>query len=584
MEWNLKLIYESNDLFYKDLEKIDSLSDEIVKLKGTLNTLDGFKKYANLMMDLDKTISKAYTYASMKYDLNQRNQDSEKDYANIYNKYNNAMAKISWVDPELLKVGEKKLYEFIDNDPELKPNKQAIKTLFRLNKYVLDEKSEAIIANSEEAFGKFNDLYDKICVVDQKPVTVKISTGEKIEVNTSNYTNYLRTLKNQKDRKKVFEAFYSYYDNHKATLAAVYDGILSSENAISKSRGYKSILDMHLYPNAIDENVYKTLVKTAKSNIAPLKRYLKLRKNVLGLRSYHTYDRLQSLSTSEKKYSFDEAKKLVIEADKFMGEDFDKKAEFVLSEGRVSVDAKDGKRTGAYSTSTYENGPFILLNHNGSLNDVFTIAHEAGHSIHTCYSIEAQPYQLHDYRIFVAEIASTLNEQVLLDYMLKNTTDKNEKIVLLEESIDGLVSTFYRQIVFADYEYEAHKLKEEGTPITADVLSDIMKNLYKKYYGLDLSKEELKQYVWAYIPHMFHSPFYVYQYATSIAASLAIYTNIKNNKEGAFDSYIELLRSGCSDYPVELVKKAGVDLTKKDAYLALINRVDELVTELEKLF
>ncbi len=584
MEWNLKLIYESNDLFYKDLDKIDSLGDEIVKLKGTLNTLDGFKKYANLMMDLDKTISKAYTYASMKYDLDQRNSDSEKDYANIYNKYNNAMAKISWVDPELLKVGEKKLYEFIDNDPELKPNKQSIKTLFRLNKYVLDEKSEAIIANSEEAFGKFNELYDKICVVDQKPVTVKISTGEKIEVNTSNYTNYLRTLKNQKDRKKVFEAFYSYYYNHKATLAAVYDGILSSENAISRSRGYKSILDMHLYPNAIDENVYKTLVKTAKSNTAPLKRYLKLRKNVLGLRSYHTYDRLQSLSTSEKKYSFDEAKKLVIEADKFMGEDFDKKAEYVLSEGRVSVDAKDGKRTGAYSTSTYENGPFILLNHNGSLNDVFTIAHEAGHSIHTCYSIEAQPYQLHNYRIFVAEIASTLNEQVLLDYMLKNTTDKNEKIVLLEESIDGLVSTFYRQIVFADYEYEAHKLKEEGTPITADVLSGIMKNLYKKYYGLDLSKEELKQYVWAYIPHMFHSPFYVYQYATSIAASLAIYTNIKNNKEGAFDSYIELLRSGCSDYPVELVKKAGVDLTKKDAYLALINRVDELVTELEKLF
>lgn len=584
MEWNLKLIYESNDLFYKDLEKIDSLSDEILKLKGTLNTFEGFKKYCNLMMDLDKTISKAYTYASMKYDLDQRNQDSEKDYANIYNKYNNAMAKISWTDPELLNVGEKKLNGFIDSDVELKPNKQAIKTLFRLNKYVLDEKSEAIIANAEEAFGKFNELYDKICVVDQKPVTVKISSGEKIEVNTSNYTNYLRTLKNQKDRKKVFEAFYSYYDNHKATLATVYDGILSSENAIAKSRGYKSILDMHLYPNAIEENVYKTLVKTAKANTAPLKRYLKLRKNVLGLKSYHTYDRLQSLSTSEKKYSFEEAKKLVIEADKFMGEDFDKKAEFVLSEGRVSVDAKDGKRTGAYSTSTYENGPFILLNHNGSLNDVFTIAHEAGHSIHTCYSIESQPYQLHDYRIFVAEIASTLNEQVLLDYMLKNTTDKNEKIVLLEESIDGLVSTFYRQILFADYEYEAHKLKEEGTPITADVLSDIMKNLYKKYYGIDLKKEELKQFVWAYIPHMFHTPFYVYQYATSIAASLAIYTNIKNNKEGAFDSYIELLRSGCSDYPVELVKKAGVDLTKKDAYLSLINRLDELVTELENLF
>ena len=583
MNWNLKLIYENKDLFYNDLEKIDNLSDEILKLKGTLNTFDGFKAYSKLYLELDKTISKAFVYASMAHDLNQRDTETEKDYANIYTKYNNAMSKISWCEPELLKVGEKKIYEFIDLDKELAPNKQIIKTLFRMNKYVLDEKSEAIIANANEAFGKFNELYDKLCVVDQKPTTVKLSTGEKVEVNTSNYTHYLRTLKNQKDRKKVFEAFYSYYDNHKATLASVYDGILSSENAIAKSRGFKSILDMKLYPNAIEKGVYETLVKTAKSNTQPLKKYLKLRKNALGLKSYHTYDRLQSLGASDKKYSFEEARKLVLEADKFMGDDFVKKAEFVLSDGRVTVEPVDGKRTGAYSTSTYENGPFILLNHNGSLNDVFTIAHEAGHSIHTCYSNETQPYQLADYRIFVAEIASTLNEQVLLDYMLKNTNDKNEKIVLLEESIDGLVSTFYRQIVFADYELEAHKLKEAGEPITAEALSNIMKNLYKKYYGLDLNKEELKQYVWAYIPHMFHSPFYVYQYATSIAASLAIYTNIKNGKEGAFDSYINLLRSGCSDYPVELVKKAGVDLTKKDAYLSLINRIDELVTELEKL-
>ena len=584
MEWNLKLIYKDKDLFYKDLERIDSLADEIFKLKGSLDKFECYKKYSSLSLDLDKTISKAYTYASMQHDLDQRNSESEKDYALIYTKYNQAMSKISWVDPELLKIGEEKLYSFIDKDKELEPNRQSIKTLFRMNKYVLDEKSESIIANANEAFGKFNELYDKICVVDQKPVTVKISTGEKITVNTSNYTNYLRTLKNQKDRKTVFEAFYSYYENHKATLAAVYDGILSSEFAISKSRGFESILDMKLYPNAIDKKVYDTLVKTAKSNTQPLKRYLKLRKNVLGLKSYHTYDRLQSLAKSEKIYSFEEARKLVLEADKFMGDDFVKKAEFVLSDGRVSVDAKDGKRTGAYSTSTYDEGPFILLNHNGSLNDVFTIAHEAGHSIHTCYSNEAEPYQLANYRIFVAEIASTLNEQVLLDYMLKNSTDKNEKIVLLEESIDGLVSTFYRQIVFADYEREAHKLKEAGEPITAEALSNIMKDLYKKYYGINLNTEELKQYVWAYIPHMFHSPFYVYQYATSIAASLAIYTNIKNGKENAFEDYIELLRSGCKDYPVNLVKKAGVDLTQKDAYLSLINRIDELVTELEKLF
>ena len=584
MNWNLKLIYEDKSLFYKDLELIDKLGDEILALKGTLNTFEGFKAYSLKELELDKVISKAYTYASMQYDLNQRDSEAEKDYANIYTKYNNAMAKISWADPELLSVGEEKINEFISKDKSLEPNRQGIKTLFRLNKYVLDEKSEAIIANSNEAFGKFNDLYDKICVVDQKPAKVVLSDGKEVEVNTSNYTHLLRTLKNQEDRQKVFEGFYSYYDNHKATLSTVYDGILSSENALAKSRGYESILDMHLYPNAISKDVYETLVNTAKNNTEPLKRYLNLRKKVLGLKEYHTYDRMQSLATSDKKYSFEEAKKLVIEADKFMGEDFDKKAEYVLSEGRVSVEAKDGKRTGAYSTSTYNEGPFILLNHNGSLNDVFTIAHEAGHSIHTCYSNETQPYQLANYRIFVAEIASTLNEQVLLDYMLKNTTDKNERIVLLEESIDGLVSTFYRQIVFADYEYQAHILKEEGKPITADALSSIMKDLYMKYYGIDLETEELKKFVWAYIPHMFHTPFYVYQYATSIAASLAIYTNIKNGKKNAFEDYIELLRSGCKDYPVELVKKAGVDLTKADAYLSLINRVDELVTELEKLF
>ena len=584
MNWNLKLIYEDKSLFYKDLELIDKLGDEILALKGTLNTFEGFKAYSLKELELDKVIFKAYTYASMQYDLNQRDSEAEKDYANIYTKYNNAMAKISWADPELLSVGEEKINEFISKDKSLEPNRQGIKTLFRLNKYVLDEKSEAIIANSNEAFGKFNDLYDKICVVDQKPAKVVLSDGKEVEVNTSNYTHLLRTLKNQEDRQKVFEGFYSYYDNHKATLSTVYDGILSSENALAKSRGYESILDMHLYPNAISKDVYETLVNTAKNNTEPLKRYLNLRKKVLGLKKYHTYDRMQSLATSDKKYSFEEAKKLVIEADKFMGEDFDKKAEYVLSEGRVSVEAKDGKRTGAYSTSTYNEGPFILLNHNGSLNDVFTIAHEAGHSIHTCYSNETQPYQLANYRIFVAEIASTLNEQVLLDYMLKNTTDKNERIVLLEESIDGLVSTFYRQIVFADYEYQAHILKEEGKPITADALSSIMKDLYMKYYGIDLETEELKKFVWAYIPHMFHTPFYVYQYATSIAASLAIYTNIKNGKKNAFEDYIELLRSGCKDYPVELVKKAGVDLTKADAYLSLINRVDELVTELEKLF
>ena len=583
MNWNFKLIYESNDLFYKDLDKIDYLVNEILKLKGKLNTFEGFKNYNLLNRDLEKIISKAYTYASMKYDLDQRNQSSEKDYALIYNKYNQAMSKLSWIDPELLKIGEDVLNDFIDKSKELKPVKKKIKTLFRMNKYVLDEKSEEIISYSEEAFQKFNELYDKLCVVDQKPKLIKLSNKEKILVDTSSYTYYLENLENQNDRKKVFEALYSYYDFHKATLAQIYDGILSSENALKKSRGFDSILDMYLYPNEINKLVYKTLIDTAKNNTKPLKRYIKLRKKALGLKTYHTYDRMRYITTSKKEYSYEEAKRLVLEADKFMGEDFYKKALFVLEDGRVSVLPNEGKRSGAYSTGTYDDGPFILLNYKNSLNDVFTLAHEAGHSIHTCYSNDAEPFEIANYEIFVAEIASTFNEQVLLDYMLNNTLDNNEKIVLLENSINNLISTFYRQILFADYELIAHELKEKGEPITEDVLSNIMIDLYKKYYGINLEKEILKKYVWAYIPHMFHSPFYVYQYATSLAASLAIYEKIKSHDENAYNNYIELLKSGSKDYPLELVKKAGVDLTKKDPYISLINRIDELVSELEKL-
>ena len=583
MNWNFKLIYESNDLFYKDLDKIDYLVNEILKLKGKLNTFEGFKNYNLLNRDLEKIISTAYTYASMKYDLDQRNQSSEKDYALIYNKYNQAMSKLSWIDPELLKIGEDVLNDFIDKSKELKPVKKKIKTLFRMNKYVLDEKSEEIISYSEEAFQKFNELYDKLCVVDQKPKLIKLSNKEKILVDTSSYTYYLENLENQNDRKKVFEALYSYYDFHKATLAQIYDGILSSENALKKSRGFDSILDMYLYPNEINKLVYKTLIDTAKNNTKPLKRYIKLRKKALGLKTYHTYDRMRYITTSKKEYSYEEAKRLVLEADKFMGEDFYKKALFVLEDGRVSVLPNEGKRSGAYSTGTYDDGPFILLNYKNSLNDVFTLAHEAGHSIHTCYSNDAEPFEIANYEIFVAEIASTFNEQVLLDYMLNNTLDNNEKIVLLENSINNLISTFYRQILFADYELIAHELKEKGEPITEDVLSNIMIDLYKKYYGINLEKEILKKYVWAYIPHMFHSPFYVYQYATSLAASLAIYEKIKSHDENAYNNYIELLKSGSKDYPLELVKKAGVDLTKKDPYISLINRIDELVSELEKL-
>ena len=254
----------------------------------------------------------------------------------------------------------------------------------------------------------------------------------------------------------------------------------------------------------------------------------------------------------------------------------------VLKTGFVDVFEQPGKRTGAYSSSMPDLHPFILLNYSKTLSDVFTVAHEAGHSMHSMYAAETQPSILQDYTIFVAEVASTFNEHNLLDYLIQSeNTTKEEKIAILQRAIDDILGTFYRQTLFAIYELETHKLIENNQPITSDVLSDIMINLYKEFYDLDITKEEVKKYVWAYIPHLFYTPFYVYQYSTSFAASFKIYEDVKNNVEGAFENYLGLLKSGGSDFSVKQLQKAGVDLTKEEAFEAVVKRMNELVDELE---
>ncbi len=581
-EWNLSQIYKTEEEFNIDLKHLDEDMSMLEELKGTLHTFEGFKKYVLLDIESSKRISKLYVYASMKHDLNQKDLKNSEDYSRVYSKYNELVTKTSWIQPELLKVGEKKLLDFC-KDEELRGSVFGIKKLFIMNAYIKDEIQEGLMANYNEALGIYRNLYNNLTVVDTKPKKVILSTKEEIEVHTANFRYYLGILKNQEDRKKVFEAVFSFYEAHKSTLASIYNGIMQSELAECKNRGYQSILESKLYRNQIQKDVFLTLISTAKENTAPLIRYNTLRKKYFKLNELHTYDRFLSFKESQKEYSYEASRKMVLEACKSLGEDYYQKAYKVLEDGRVSVDTCDGKRTGAYSTSTYENGPFILLNHTNRLDDAFTIAHEAGHSIHTLYANESQPYQTADYEIFVAEIASTFNEQLFLDYLLSYTKDINEKIVLLQQAIDGLIATFYRQTMFADYEYQAHQLVENQVPVTSEALCNIMIDLYQKYYQMDLIQEPYKAYVWAYIPHFFGTPFYVYQYATSFAASLAFYEKVKKEEPGALKSYLGLLQAGGSDFPVELVKKAGVDLTRKETFMAVVHRLDELLTELENL-
>ena len=581
MNWNLKLIYESLEEFDKDFNSLDLIVNELVSLKGKLNEEKNFKRYFELYKELNLKIEDLYVYAHLGHDQNQKEIDRTRLLAKIADAYAKGMTKLSFAEPEFLSMGLDLIKKYLKGG--LESLTFYFEDLFRKQEHVLSGKEEAMISNYNDAGSVYNDLYDKLTIVDCKDKEVTLSTGEKITVSVSNFTHYLSILDNPEDRTLVFEAVYEHLYNHKATLSAVYNGIMKMEYANATERGYKSCLEAKLDRENIPLDVYKSLMEAARENTAPLKRYYALRKKYFKLDQIRTYDRFLKFRQSNKNYSYAKAKELVLDSLEFMGEDFKKRAEFCLSDGRVDVEIKDGKRNGAYSSSTYNKGPFILLNHNGSLSDAFTIAHECGHSIHTTYANDNQDVFNAGYSIFVAEVASTFNEARFLDYLMEKTDDKNEKIVLLQQAIDNICSTFYRQTLFATYEYEAHKLLEEAKPIDEEALGNIMKELYMDYYGIDLNNERYKEMVFAYIPHFYHTPFYVFQYATSFSASQAIYLDVKNKKEGAFDKYINLLKAGGSNYPVELLKAAGCDLTTKEPFLKVVSRFNELLDKLEEL-
>ncbi len=582
-KWDLTGVYKNHNEFIKDLNSLDEDIKYFLDLKGKLNNLETVADYYEHDEALGKKIERIYVYASMNYDLNQKDNERLKDYNMVYEKYSDLIAKTSFITPELIDNGSEKFATWIKENKTLEENAYNIKKMFRSQKHVFDAKLEYIMANYQTALGGYSQMYDALAVADNNSSIVKISTGEELEINESNFRYYLGILKNQDDRRLVFEAVFKFYYNHKNTFAALYKGIMQSDLATVKNRKYDSILDSYLEKNAIPVSVYESLITATKKYSAPIKRYYKIRAKYFGIEKTHTYDRFLDFATSNKKYSYAESKKMVLEAMEEFNPEFALKCKSVLEDGRVDSEIADGKRTGAYSTSIYENGPFILLNHSGTLDDAFTIAHEAGHSMHTLFSNENQPYATANYVIFVAEIASTFNEQIFLDYMLRHSKDKNEKLSLVAQAIDGLLATFYRQALFADYEYQVSKRVEEGLSVTASDLCKIMHDLYWDYYEIDLNDEPYKDCVWAYIPHLFHSPFYVYQYATSYASSLALYQNVKEGKPNAYEKYIGLLKSGGSDDPVELVAKAGVDLTKTDAFMAVVDRLNELLDELEKL-
>ena len=582
MKWDLTYLFNNLDEFEKGYEKSITLIDKLAGYKGKLNQFSSFKEFFLLQKEFEKIGLRTYQYASLLSDLNKKDSGNSARLQKVQIAFARLQQALSFEEPELISLGKEKVISFINQDNSLEEFRFPMEKLFKRQEHILDDASEALLANYSQLTNAGRSLYSSLSVADIEGTDVMLDNKEIVNITNSNYRAFIQKSDSPEERKEIFEAVFSYYEAHKNTYASIYKTVLDADYAQVKNRKYTSSLESYLFDNNIPTSVYYNLTKVARENTAAIKKYIKLRQDHLKLDEYHTYDRFLDLVKADKEYEYDEAKELFFNSIKHLPEHFQEKAKDVLKDGFVDVNEQPGKRTGAYSSSMPNLHPFILLNYSKTLGDVFTVAHEAGHSIHSMYASEAQPSTLQNYTIFVAEVASTFNEHNLLDYIInESNASKNEKIALLQRAIDDILSTFYRQTLFAIYELEAHKLVESQQPITADVLSKIMIDLYKEFYDLDITKEKVKQYVWAYIPHLFYTPFYVYQYATSFAASLKLYEEVKNKKANAFANYINLLKSGGSEYPVVQLQKAGVDLTKEDAFKAVVNRLNELVDELE---
>jgi oligoendopeptidase F len=585
-KWDLNAIYTNWDEWevgLKDMEaKMETITSFKGKLKEDVKNLIAAKKLED---EIGILSYKVYRYPQLTLDTDTRNQDAGAKLQQVQIVFSKFGTATSWVNPELLEIPWETMEKWLDNNSELDPYRFGIEDLYRQQKHVLDEDKETLLSYFSQFNSTPKDIYTNISTTDVDFPEIELSDGEKIKATNGNYSKTLATNQNQEDRKTIFEAHYGTYTSFKNTYASIYDAVCKKDWSSARARNYSSSVESYLESNNIPIEVYTNLVNTVKANTAPLKKYNELRKKALGLEKYYSYDGSISLIDSDKKYEYDDATKLVLASVKPLGNDYQSKLTTALAGGWLDVYENTGKRSGAYSAGVYGVHPYMLLNYNETIDAVFTLGHELGHTMHTLLAQENQPFSTADYTIFVAEVASTFNERLLLDYFLDKTDDPKERIALLQQAIRGITGTFYFQTLLADFELQVHQMVEDGKPITANVLDGIMSELYDVYYGDTQEKDEFLKSVWARIPHIFRSPFYVYQYATCFVSSAKIYNDLmkapESEKGKLVENYLQLLKSGGNNYPMEQLKLAGVDLTQPETMNAVIEEFGKLVDKLE---
>ena len=471
-------------------------------------------------------------------------------------------------------------------NPELAVYRFAIEDLYRQQEHVLDEKGEHLLSLSSRFSSAPYDAYAALSTADVKHPTLRLSSGSEVTLTYGQYRAILATNRNQQDRAAAFTEYHKLFEASVNTYAALYSGVLQRDWFHAQARGYRTTLDAALHGNNIPTTVVENLIETTKAGTEPLRRYHRLRSRVLGVDTYHAYDTTIPLVEIEEKYPYEDVLEWLPASVAPLGADYQRQLREALNSGWIDVYENPGKRSGAYSAPVYGVHPYMLLNHNDTLDAVFTLAHEVGHSMHTLLSHAHQPFVYSDYTIFIAEVPSTLSEALFLEYMLEQAKSERERIVLLQHAIDGIVGTFYTQVMFADYELQAHRLVESGQPVTSERLSEIYFNLYKTYHGDAIHYDDQSRVTWARIPHFYSTPYYVYQYATCFASSAQLMKQLTGAagpaKAAAIDRYLTLLKSGGSDHPMTLLQRAGVDLSRPEPVRAVVEQLDALVTRLEQ--
>lgn len=581
-KWKIDKVYKSIEDFEKDFEEVKKEAVKLQDYSGKLTNGEAILEYLKLNEKVSRKVENLFIYAHLKSD----EDTSNATYQALMSKIDIYMAEFSsytaFFVPEILALDDKFIMDEIDRIEEMHQYKFLFEDILKEKPHILSKEMEELLASASDCLDAPSAIHNMLTNADMTFGKIKDEEGNEVELTEGNYSSFIRS-KDRNVRKAAFEKLFSEYEKFKNTLAASLTASIKTFNFNSKVRKYESALEASLQPNNIPLDVYKNAVKVMNDNVSSLHRYVKIKKELLNLDEIHMYDLyVPIIETQKEKVEFNDGVKIVLEALKPLGEEYLDIFKGGINDGWIDIYENKGKRGGAYSWGGYDTMPYVLLNYNNELEDVSTLAHEMGHSIHSYYSRKEQPYHYAGYTLFCAEVASTTNEKLLIHHLIEKENDEKKKLSLINTELEQIRTTVFRQLMFAEFELYTHESLEKGIPLTSEDYSKAWHELNVKYFGPEMIVDENIDIEWARIPH-FYSDFYVYQYATGYAAASAFANAILEGKVNAVEKYKGFLKSGGSDYPIEILKKAGVDMTTKEPLEATIKRFNELLDMIEKV-